>query len=101
MISPLSTVIHIGSQPEEPAVKMLGRGNDRVYIVQMRDNGVVDDDRKARPHIGIFFRCCRIYSRIYLNHRRTAFVGWCPRCAAKIEVKVSPTGSPNRFFFAE
>ncbi len=94
-------MIYIDSPQERLAVKMLGGGDDRVYIGSRRDDGVVDDDRKTRPHIGIFFRCCRIYARIYLNHRRTAFVGWCPRCAAKIEVKVSPTGSPNRFFFAD
>jgi len=54
-----------------------------------------------RPFIGIMFKCCRIYSRIYLNAAGTAFVGWCPRCAAKATVRVSPTGSRNRFFTAE
>ncbi|RME22510.1 MAG: hypothetical protein D6800_10935 [Candidatus Zixiibacteriota bacterium] len=54
-----------------------------------------------RPFIGIMFKCCHVYSRIYLNAAGTAFVGWCPRCAAKATVKVSPTGSRNRFFTAE
>jgi len=55
----------------------------------------------GRPHIGIIFKCCRIYSRIYLNKKGDAFVGWCPRCGAKIEIGVSPTGSKQRFFTAE
>ncbi|MCX6826092.1 MAG: hypothetical protein NTV06_02315 [candidate division Zixibacteria bacterium] len=54
-----------------------------------------------RPHIGVVFKCCRIYSRIYLNKKRDAFVGWCPKCTAKLVVKVSPTGSDSRFFCAE
>ncbi len=54
-----------------------------------------------RPFIGIVFKCCRIYSRIYLNKKGDAFVGWCPKCSAKMEVLVSPVGSSNKFFFAE
>lgn len=62
----------------------------------------MDDKLKGpRPSVGIYFRCCRVYSRIYLNKAGTAFVGWCPKCAGKIEMKVSPTGSTNRFFFAD
>jgi hypothetical protein len=54
-----------------------------------------------RPHIGILYKCCHIYARIYLNKKGDAFVGWCPKCAAKLEVKVSPTGSSRKFFTAE
>lgn len=62
----------------------------------------MDKDKKAgRPYVGIFFTCCKVYSRIYLNKQGTAFVGWCPKCAAKVEMKVSPTGSTSRFFVAD
>jgi hypothetical protein len=54
-----------------------------------------------RPYLGIHFKCCNVYSRIYLNKKGTAFVGWCPKCAAKAEIKVSPHGSKARFFTAE
>lgn len=54
-----------------------------------------------RPFLGMFFTCCRVYSRIYLNRKQTAFVGWCPKCAARVEVRVSPTGSDSRFFTAD
>jgi len=56
---------------------------------------------KKRPFIGMHFKCCNVYSRIYLNREGTAFVGWCPRCAAKVQVKVSPTGSRTKFFEAD
>ncbi|MBU8934869.1 MAG: hypothetical protein KOO62_12850 [candidate division Zixibacteria bacterium] len=53
-----------------------------------------------RPFIGMYFKCCRVYSRIYLNKGGNAFVGWCPKCTAKTSVRVSPTGSNDRIFTA-
>jgi|GEM_PF-337723 len=53
-----------------------------------------------RPFLGMHFKCCKLYSRIYLNKKQTAFVGWCPKCASKVEVRVSPTGSDSQFFTA-
>ena len=55
---------------------------------------------KSRLFLGIVFKCCNIYSRIHLNKKRTAFVGWCPKCGKPARVKVSPTGSKSRFFSA-
>ncbi len=51
-----------------------------------------------RPFVGIIFDCCRVYQRIYLNKDRTAFVGFCPKCARKIELKISSDGVDDRFF---
>jgi hypothetical protein len=65
---------------------------------------VEKDDAKPpakRPFIGINFQCCRVYARIYLNVAGTAFVGWCPKCAKKAEIKVSSEGSDTRFFTAD
>ncbi|MCP4631962.1 MAG: hypothetical protein GY855_03470 [candidate division Zixibacteria bacterium] len=53
-----------------------------------------------RSFIGINFRCCRVYSRIYKNKRGDAYLGWCPKCGMKIEIKVAPYGSNERFFVA-
>ena len=39
--------------------------------------------RGKKPFIGIHFKCCNIYSRIYLNAKGDAFVGWCPKCTKK------------------
>lgn len=56
------------------------------------------EKKEERPFIGVVFKCCKVYSRIYLNKQRTAFVGWCPRCAKQIRIKVSPDGTDSRFF---
>ena len=58
--------------------------------------------KRARPrsYISVYFECCRVYQRIYINVKGTAYVGWCPRCTAKVEAVVSPDGSSDRFFTA-
>lgn len=53
-----------------------------------------------RPFIGMHFKCCNVYTRIYLNKKGDAFVGWCPKCTAKTVVKVAKDGSRDRFFSA-
>lgn len=56
------------------------------------------EKKEERPYLGVVFKCCKVYSRIYLNKQGTAFVGWCPRCAKPIRIKVSPDGTDSRFF---
>lgn len=60
-----------------------------------------EQSRRGRPFIGVHFKCCNIYQRIYLNRAGDAFVGWCPKCAAKAYVKVAPGGSKSRFYTAD
>ena len=60
-----------------------------------------EEKRPARPHLGIHFRCCGVYSRIYLNAAGTAFAGHCPRCARPVRVLVGKEGSRARFWTAE
>lgn len=57
-------------------------------------------ERVERPYIGVIFKCCHIYSRVYLNKKGTAYVGWCPKCAAQLRIRVSPDGTNDRFFEA-
>ncbi|MBX7258254.1 MAG: RNHCP domain-containing protein [Candidatus Hydrogenedentes bacterium] len=54
-----------------------------------------------RPFIGILFKCCHVYARVYLNHDGTAYAGHCPKCAASLTVKAGPGGSDQRFWTAE
>lgn len=54
-----------------------------------------------RPYIGMHFKCCNVYVRIYLNTQGTAYVGHCPKCTAKTKIKVSPVGKSDRFWSSE
>jgi len=58
-------------------------------------------EKKKRPFIGVIFKCCNVYSRIYINKEKNAFNGRCPKCGAKMEVLISPTGTKSNFFVAE
>jgi hypothetical protein len=54
----------------------------------------------ARNFVGIHFACCDVYSRVYINRQETAYVGHCPRCMRRVELKIGPGGTDARFFTA-
>jgi hypothetical protein len=53
---------------------------------------------KKREFVGVTFKCCRVYARIYINKAGDAYIGWCPKCASKMEVRISNAGSKSKFF---
>lgn len=57
--------------------------------------------RGARPWVGIHFDCCGVYTRIYRNSEKTAYIGRCPRCTRRVRLAVGPDGTDARFFVAE
>jgi hypothetical protein len=54
----------------------------------------------SRRFVGIRFACCGIYVRVYVNRSGTAYEGHCPRCLQRVELKIEPGGTSERFFTA-
>jgi hypothetical protein len=56
--------------------------------------------REPRPFLGVLFRCCKTYGRIYRNKEKTAYAGFCPRCGKRVVVAIGSEGTDTRFFVA-
>jgi hypothetical protein len=54
--------------------------------------------QSPRPFLGVHFACCNIYARVFANRAGTYYVGYCPRCARRIQFRIGPDGSDDRFF---
>jgi hypothetical protein len=64
---------------------------------------MMEENRKpaGRKFVGIHFKCCNVYQRIYINREGTGYQGACPLCGAKVELAIGPGGTDNRFFEAK
>jgi len=56
---------------------------------------------ESKPFLGINFKCCGIYCRIYKNKEQTAYEGACPKCRKKVRLPIGSGGTSNRFFDVE
>jgi hypothetical protein len=54
----------------------------------------------GKPWLGVFFDCCRVYSRAHRNAAGSHYIGHCPRCAARVQFKIGEGGSGARFWTA-
>ena len=41
-----------------------------------------------KPFLGVLFRCCGVYSRLYQNADGTCYAGRCPRCMHPVRVAI-------------
>ncbi|HEX2955777.1 MAG TPA: hypothetical protein VHO70_03030 [Chitinispirillaceae bacterium] len=64
----------------------------------MESNKSSSDSKSAKKFLGIHFRCCNVYSRIYTNNSGTAYEGQCPRCRKKVSIAIGKGGTSSRFF---
>lgn len=53
-----------------------------------------------RKWIGVHFKCCNVYGRLYENAMKTRYVGNCPSCASPVSARIGQEGTKRRFFEA-
>ncbi len=67
-------------------------------------DSIPDDKTPPRPpgtpFVGVSFKCCKTYGRIYRKNDGKAYEGRCPKCAAFLTVPIGHGGSSSRFFDA-
>jgi len=59
-----------------------------------------NNGQQGKPFIGIHFKCCGIYCRIYRNKAEDAYEGACPKCRKRVKLPIGSGGTSNRFFEA-
>jgi hypothetical protein len=59
------------------------------------------NEHETRPFLGVHFKCCNVYTRIYKNKEGTAYAGSCPKCGRPVRALVGAQGTDARFFEAE
>ena len=54
--------------------------------------------RTPKPFLGIHFRCCNVYGRLYKTAAGDRYEGRCPKCGAIVDARVGEGGTSRRFF---
>lgn len=54
----------------------------------------------SKSWLGIWFRCCHTYGRLYKDPTCRTYVGRCPKCGAQARAKVGSGGTNRRLFEA-
>lgn len=56
---------------------------------------------ETRPFLGVHFKCCNVYTRVYRDMGGGVYRGACPKCGRTVRFRVGEGGSSARFFEAE
>lgn len=54
----------------------------------------------GRSWVGIHFECCGVYARVYRQSGDNKYEGRCPKCRARVTLRVGPDGVSARIFRA-
>jgi len=53
---------------------------------------------EGKPFLGVLFRCCSVYSRLYMHRDGRAYNGRCPKCMHPVRVAIdAANGVETRF----
>ena len=69
----------------------------------MEHRSAIASDKKGanKRFLGIWYRCCNVYGRLYRNRTGTAYTGRCPGCGAPVRACIGPGCTKRRSFIAE
>lgn len=42
------------------------------------------EQKEKKKFLGVHFKCCNIYVRVYKNRTEITYIGHCPRCGKKV-----------------
>lgn len=79
-------------------------GDPRDYKLDLSSLPKTDDaapQAAARPFIGVHFKCCSVYQRIYRSADGQRYEGRCPRCGGQVRFLVGQGGTDDRYFVVE
>jgi hypothetical protein len=79
---------------------MVGEHLDLTADTPENRKGRANGEAANRKFVGVQFKCCDVYSRVYINRDHTAYEGNCPKCAKKVRLEIGLGGTDSRFFTA-
>lgn len=59
-----------------------------------------EDPAGVQPWLGVMFKCCNAYGRLYRDRTGLRYVGRCPRCGGEVSARIGAGGTSRRFFEA-
>ena len=70
---------------------------DGASTTDRKSHATVDSDR---VWLGIYYECCLAYSRVYRRRNELSYRGRCPKCGARVSIRVGPQGIAAKMLVA-